>query len=127
MFSISIKLNNPFQLVKCDLRKLNRSSSAFYNKINDSYLVKLNKNTKINQIKNQNVLLNVKHFYSTNSSNKRPLKLMDLPRILVPNFFELIKVRFKIKFGMMKIDPSFNYNEFSGGTLQVINFFIYII
>lgn len=122
MFSISIRLNKPIQLAKINLRKLNGSCFAVQNKTSGSYLLNLNSNKNVIQQNNKNVIFNFNKFYST--SNKRPLKLMDLPRILVPNFFELIKVRFKIKFGMMKIDPSFNYNEFSTGTLQVIIIFI---
>lgn len=49
-----------------------------------------------------------------------PLMLMDMPRILIPSLFELVKIRLKVKFRMMQIDPSFNYSEFSKGTLQAV-------
>ena len=53
-------------------------------------------------------------------NNKHPLMLMDMPRILVPNLFELIKIRLRVKFRMMQIDPEFNYSEFSKGALQAV-------
>ena len=64
-------------------------------------------------------------FSSPRAQNERhksfhPLMLMDIPRILVPSLFELIKIRLKVKFRMMQIDPSFNYGEFSKGTLQAV-------
>lgn len=64
-------------------------------------------------------------FSALRSQNERPksvhpLMLMDMPRILVPNLFELIKIRLKVKFRMMQIDPSFNYSDFSKGTLQAV-------
>ncbi|RNA02687.1 Juvenile hormone esterase binding [Brachionus plicatilis] len=57
---------------------------------------------------------------SERPKSTHPLMLMDMPRILVPNLFELIKIRLKVKFRMMQIDPSFNYSEFSKGTLQAV-------
>lgn len=51
--------------------------------------------------------------------NKKPLMLMDIPRILVPSLLDLVKIRLKVKFRMLQIDPNFSYNEFSKGALQV--------
>ncbi|CAF0801290.1 unnamed protein product [Brachionus calyciflorus] len=52
--------------------------------------------------------------------HKNPLMLMDLPRILVPPLFDLIKIRLKVLFRMRQIDSSFSYSEFSKGSLQAI-------
>lgn len=45
--------------------------------------------------------------------------LMDLPRNVFPNIFEMIRIGFTMKFGMRKIDPDFKYSEFSKGAQQV--------
>jgi hypothetical protein len=54
--------------------------------------------------------------------NRIPLNLTDMERRLVPNPLEPIKSRFKIIFGMLAVDTSFRYGEFSKGALQVQSF-----
>lgn len=68
----------------------------------------------------RNITLSSQQLQNERPKSKNPLMLMDTPRILIPNIFELIKIRLRIKFRMMQIDPEFNYSEFSKGTLQAV-------
>ena len=50
---------------------------------------------------------------------RTPLMLMDLPRDVFPNLFQIIGIGLRMKFTMKKLDPLFKYTEFTKGSQQV--------
>ncbi len=95
-------------------------STLFQNKYESKFTPKSSLTNNQNQLflsKNLSKLSCTKYFSTANHNQKR-LTLMNLPRLLIPNVFELIRIRFKIRFLMFNIDSAFKYKEFSHGSLQ---------
>ncbi|XP_046752077.1 m-AAA protease-interacting protein 1, mitochondrial-like [Diprion similis] len=102
-------------------RRLNVVTAFIKMNNNNTDLAKCNRKFALNSILPCRTLSMRRYFSTDQNENPRPyIPLMDFPRKPNVPFFEMGKCHLAYKYGIPKIDPEFDFEEFTKGSLQAV-------